>query len=71
MARKNYVNSTAKADVLVHPDLDGYSSFDFENSATMIELGYETAKSLIADIRVSLAEKSKLRNRIARRFHRA
>lgn len=42
-AKKNYVNSVAAADFIIHPDLDEFSSFDFDNAQTMIDLGYGEA----------------------------
>ena len=47
------------ADVIIHPNLDGYSSFDFNHSANIIELGYNTTKALIGDVRRQLARKSR------------
>jgi NTE family protein len=55
MARKNYVKSIEKADMLIHPNLDGFSSFDFNNSAKIVELGYTTTRALIGDLRRKLA----------------
>jgi len=54
MARKNYVKSIEKADVLIHPNLDGFSSFDFNNSAKIVELGYNTTRALVGDLRRKL-----------------
>jgi len=54
MARKNYMLSIKKADCVIHPNLDGYSSFDFNNSNKIVELGYNTTKSLVGDLRKEL-----------------
>ena len=69
MARKNYVNSIKKADVLIHPDLDGYSSFDFNHSASIVELGYNTTRALVGEIRAKLARKSRPWTRLWRQLH--
>jgi NTE family protein len=69
MARKNYVHSIEKADCLIHPNLDGYSSFDFNNSDKIVELGYNTAKSLVGELRRELRRKGRPWNRIWRKLH--
>lgn len=51
MAHRNYVISELQADVVVRPNLDHYSSFDFEHAGDMIELGYNTARQMIGTIR--------------------
>lgn len=43
MAKKNYVRSELEADFVIHPDLDMFGSFDFDNTRTMIDLGYREA----------------------------
>jgi len=59
MARKNYVHSMKKADFLIHTNLDRFSSFDFNSSANIIELGYNTTKALVADLRVTIARRKR------------
>jgi hypothetical protein len=59
MARKNYVLSIEKADHLIHPNLDGFSSFDFNNSDKIIELGYNTTKALVGDLRSKLERRGR------------
>lgn len=58
MARKNYVISEKKADVIIHPNLDGFSSFDFDNAEEMVETGYEAAARMIDDLRRRWRRKS-------------
>ncbi len=47
VARTNYVESAKKADVLIHPDLDRFSPFDFDPSNELVEAGYVAAKKMI------------------------
>jgi NTE family protein len=58
MARKNYVGSIKKADVLIHPNLDRFSSFDFNSSDKIIEMGYNATMAQLGDLRSKLARKS-------------
>jgi NTE family protein len=58
MARKNYVHSLARADYVIHPNLDGFSSFDFNNSRKMMELGYNTAREVIEDLQRAIARRN-------------
>jgi NTE family protein len=64
MARKNYLHSLKLADFVVHSDLDRFSSFDFNSSEKIIEIGYNTAKELIGDLRSQLKQKGRLWNRL-------
>jgi NTE family protein len=68
MARKNYVKSIEKADVLIHPNLDSYSSFDFNHSANIIELGYNTTRELVGGLRGRLARRSRPWTRLWRKL---
>jgi predicted acylesterase/phospholipase RssA len=70
MARKNYVISKEKADFVIHPNLDRYGSFDFDNSDKMIELGYTTTKTQIAQLRRRWQKKSGTWARFVRTFTR-
>jgi NTE family protein len=70
MARKNYVRSIELADVIIHPNLDHFSSFDFNNSDKIVEFGYNTAKSMIGEIRQELKRKSRIWSRLKRRVRR-
>jgi predicted acylesterase/phospholipase RssA len=66
MARKNYVNSLAKADFVIHPNLDHFSSFDFNNSDKMIQLGYNTTWALMDDLKRAIKHRNRFLNRCAR-----
>ncbi len=68
MARKNFPISEQKADFVVHPNVDAYSSFDFEHSAEMIEIGYDATKRLISDLREAWQRAGGLGPRIARKL---
>jgi len=68
MARKNFPISEAKADFVIHPNVDAYSSFDFEHSQEMIEIGYDTTRRLLADLTVSLDRAGGFVPRIARKL---
>ena len=68
MARKNYVNSIKKADFLIHPNLDGFSSFDFNLSADIIELGYNTTRALVGELRRKLARSGRPWTRVWRKL---
>jgi len=58
VAKTNYVISTKKPDILVHPDMDGYSSFDFDTTEDAIELGYRTTLELVPHIKKEWRAKS-------------
>ena len=51
MARKNFPISVAKSHFVVHPNVDAYSSFDFDHAAEMIEIGYDATRRVVADLR--------------------
>jgi len=68
MARKNYVNSMLHADILIHPNLDRYGSFDFDNSSRMIELGYNAAADLIPELLRRWKRKSGIWARLSRKI---
>ena len=51
MARKNFPLSVAKSHFVVHPNVDAYSSFDFEHAAEMIEIGYDATRRVVAQLR--------------------
>jgi NTE family protein len=48
MARKNYPISEQKADFVIHPNVDAYSSFDFDHAAEMVEIGYDATRRALA-----------------------
>lgn len=70
MARKNYVISLKKADFVVHPNLDGFSSFDFDHAEKIIDVGYNTARSSVEKLRNAWRRKGGLRSRVARKLRR-
>jgi NTE family protein len=70
MARKNYVHSIERADFLIHPNLDLFSSFDFNSSDKVVELGYNTTRALIGDLRKAMKKKGRIWSRLARKFRR-
>jgi NTE family protein len=53
MARKNYESSVQKADFLIHPDIDGYSSFDFHSSEELIDIAYQLTRKSIPELKVA------------------
>lgn len=68
MARKNFPISEAKADFVVHPNVDAYSSFDFEHAAEMIEIGYDATRRVIADLKAEWERSGSLGQRIVRKL---
>lgn len=54
MARKNFPASERKASFVVHPNVDAYSSFDFEHSEEMIEIGYDATRRALSELRDKL-----------------
>jgi NTE family protein len=70
MARKNLVLSEEFVDVMIHPNLDRFSAFDFENSARMIEIGYDTTRRAIDELHQAWEKKGGVRSRLLRRLRR-
>ena len=68
MARKNFPISEAKADFVIHPNVDAYSSFDFEHSLEMIEIGYDTTRRLLPDLTARIESAGGFVPRIARKL---
>ena len=64
VSKTNYVVSEKKADVLVHPNMDRFSSFDFDSSEQMIELGYTFTKSKSPEIMHKWRRKSNRMRRL-------
>lgn len=50
VAKTNYVDSIKKADIVIHPDMDRFSPFDFEPSDDLMDAGYEAANKMIPAI---------------------
>ena len=68
VAKTNYVISRERADVLIHPHMDTFSSFDFDNSEELIDVGYQTTQSLIPEIKRQWKRKSSKVHRILQRL---
>lgn len=51
------------SDVMIHPDLAGYSSTSFKDGATMYEIGYAAAKEKIEEIRALIDSFGKVKKR--------
>jgi NTE family protein len=68
MARKNFPVSEAKADFVIHPNVDAYSSFDFDHAAEMIEIGYDATRRVLADLKAKWESSGGLGQRIVRKL---
>jgi len=68
MARKNFPISEAKANFVVHPNVDAYSSFDFDHASEMIEIGYDATRRVVADLRAKWESSDSLGQRIVRKL---
>lgn len=55
IARKNFPISERLASFIIHPNVDAYSSFDFDHAEEMIEIGYDTARRALPALRERLA----------------
>ncbi len=75
VAKQNVMDSMARADVIIHPDVDDFSSFDFRNTRELIEIGYETTRAQIPRIKAVWQRASRpwrrllIRNRLIRHNH--
>jgi NTE family protein len=70
MARKNLAASLQHADVVVHPNIDRFSAFDFDNAAEMIQVGYDTTRRTLDRLHRVWQDKGGLRARLVRRLKR-
>jgi NTE family protein len=70
MARKNLVVSQDYVDVMIHPNLDQFSAFDFEHAARMIEIGYDTTSRALEHLNEAWEKKGGVRSRLLRRLRR-
>ena len=61
-------SSIQYSDILLEPDLTGFSAFDFDNSEKLIELMYQLTKSKIDEIQQAYTNKNKLFNRVRSTF---
>jgi len=68
MARLNSVVSEKKADLIIHPNLDRFSSFDFDNSSRMIEVAYDTTMQAIDNLRSAWKRKGGFLGRLVERI---
>ena len=68
VAKQNMRQSVQYADILLEPDLTGFSAFDFDNSEKLIELMYQLTKSKIDEIQEAYNSKNKLFNRVRSSF---
>ncbi len=68
MARKNFPVSEAKANYVVHPNVDAYSSFDFDHAAEMIEIGYDATRRVVDDLKEKWERSGGLGQRIVRKL---
>lgn len=68
VAKTNYIISREKADILIHPQMDPFSPFDFDTSEKLVEIGYETAKALIPEIKRKWKRKSSKIHQILQRL---
>ena len=68
VAKQNMRQSVQYADILLEPDLTGFSAFDFDNSEKLIELMYQLTKSKIDEIEEAYNSKNKLFNRVRSSF---
>lgn len=75
VARQNIAPSVRLADYVLHPNVDGYSPFDFSAAGELIDLGYRFTKEHAADIKREWQRKSswlgRLQTFIKRRFQSA
>lgn len=54
IARKNFPISERLANFIIHPNVDAYTSFDFDHAEEMIEIGYDAARRAIPALRERL-----------------
>lgn len=64
VARQNVGASVARADYVLHPDVDSYSPFDFSAAGELIELGYRLTMASADDIKRAWRRKSSLLGRM-------
>jgi len=70
VARQNVVRSVQQADYILHPDVDGYSPFDFSAAGELIDLGYRYTLEHMDEIRRQWRRKSGWLGRLAARMKR-
>lgn len=71
VSRQNVDGSVRRADYVIHPDVDAYSSFDFSAAGDLIDLGYRYTRVRIDNIKREWQWRSRwttrLRTMLARR----
>jgi len=70
MARKNLVVSQNYVDVMIHPNLDTFSAFDFDSAEKMIEIAYDTTMRSLDELQEAWERKGGFRTRLLRRLRR-
>jgi NTE family protein len=68
VAKTNYRISREKADILVHPQMDSFGPFDFDTSEKLLEIGYQTTKDLMPEIKRKWKRKSSKIHQILQRL---
>lgn len=64
VARQNVVPSVYRADYVIHPNVDAYSSFDFSAAGELIELGYRFTLSHVDEIKREWRRRSRWITRV-------
>lgn len=67
MAKRNYTKSLKKADFLIHPNLEGFSAFDFDSAASLVDIGYQVAEASLNDLEQKWARRSGFWSRFMRK----
>jgi NTE family protein len=70
MARKNLVVSQNYVDVMIHPNLDAFSAFDFDSAEKMIEIAYDATMRSLDELQETWERKGGFRSRLLRRLRR-
>jgi len=70
MARKNLVVSQNYVDVMIHPNLDAFSAFDFDSAKKMIEIAYDATMRSLDELQETWERKGGFRSRLLRRLRR-
>jgi NTE family protein len=70
VARQNVGASVRRADYVLHPDVDGYSPFDFSAAEELIDLGYRFTREHAEDIKREWKRKSSWLGRLQTFFDR-
>ncbi len=68
IAKQNVAQSMRRADFLLHPDVDEFSSFDFGNTRQLMELGYRYTSENMDALQAAWRDKSRMWRRLLRRL---